>query len=46
MNDITQKIKYLYTEEIVEGIIVRTLTFAETKKEAYKKVGYDPWIKV
>lgn len=46
MNDITQRIKFLYTEEIIEGIIVKTLTFAETKKVAYKKVGYDPWIKI
>jgi hypothetical protein len=46
VNDITQKIKFLYTEEIIEGIVVRTLTFAETKKVAYKKIGYGPWIKI
>lgn len=46
MNDIIQKIKFLYTEETIKGIIVRTLTCAETKEVAYKKIGYDPWIKM
>jgi hypothetical protein len=46
MNDTISKIKYLYLEEIINGIVVKTLTFAETKKVAYKKVGYDPWVKI
>lgn len=40
------KIKFIYTKETIEGIIVKTLTHAKTGKAVYKKVGYDPWIKI
>lgn len=46
MTDIISKIKYLYTKETIDGIVVRTLTYVETKKAAYKKIGHDPWIKI
>jgi hypothetical protein len=46
MSDIISKIKYLCSEETIEGIVVKTLTSVETKQAVYKKVGYGPWIKV
>lgn len=46
MSDIITKIKLLYSEETIEGIEVKTLTSVETKKAVYKKIGYDPWIKI
>lgn len=46
MNDITQKIKFIYTKETIGSIVVKTLTHAGTRKVAYKKIGHDPWIKI
>lgn len=46
MSDITTKTKLLYSEETIEGIMVKTLKSVKIEETVWKKIGYGPWIKV